>query len=186
MRLLSLLLVMAMLPIGASAQSLGDAARKEEQRRQKNKEKGVKAPVFDDSKIAKTGAAAPAPAASTGTAPSAAPAAASSSHEVSPAPDLADVEAEQRKLQEEMWRGRMTAARTLRDEAQKRHDYLKSLFLGPSEYFVDEKGQVLVRDVEHLRQLIAEAKAKWDAAEQAIRDLEESARRAGALPGWLR
>jgi len=172
----------ALLPAPASPQSLGAAARKEAERRQKNKEKGVKAPLFDDSRIPKKE---PAPAASPGTAtadtPPAAPAAAASSE-----PSLDDAEAEQRRKQEEMWRGRMTAARARRDETKKAYDYLNSLVLGPGEYYVDDKGQVIVRDVEQLRQMIAEAKAQWDAAEKAIGDLEDSARRAGALPGWLR
>lgn len=181
MRLLCLPLVLALLPVPGAAQSLGAAARKEEERRQRNKEKGVKAPLFDDSKITKKDPAAPAPAAPPGATGVAAPAPAGS-----PAPDGSDLESEQRKQQEEMWRGRMTAARARRDEAKKRHDYLNSLWLGPNEYYVDDRGQVLVRDVEHLRQLIAQAKSEWDAAEKAIGDLEDSARRAGALPGWLR
>lgn len=177
MRLVSLLLATALLPLASSAQSLGEAARKEEARRQKNKERGVKAPVFDDSKIAKTGAAVPAPAASTAPAsPSPAPA----------LPDSGDAEAEQRRQQEELWRGRMAEARIRRDEAKQGHDVLNALSLAPRESFVDEQGRTLVRDAEHLRQLIAEAKAKWDAAERAIDEVEEAGRRAGALPGWLR
>jgi hypothetical protein len=181
MRVLCLPLVLALLPAPGSAQSLGAAARKEEERRQKNKEKGVKAPLFDDARIAKKEPASPAPAASPGTA-AAAPAAPADSNESS----LGDAEEEQRRQQEAMWRSRMTAARARRDEAKKRYDYLNSLFLGPNEYFVDDKGKVLVRDIDHLRQLIAQAKTEWDAAEKAIVDLEDSARRAGALPGWLR
>jgi hypothetical protein len=185
MRFLYLPLVLALLPAPASAQSLGAAARKEEERRQKNKEKGVKAPLFDDSKISKKEPPSPSPAASPGTttaaAPSKAPATAAATES-----SLDDAEAEQRRKQEEMWRGRMTAARARRDETKKAYDYLNSLVLGPGEYYVDDKGQVIVRDVEQLRQMITEAKAQWDAAEKAIGDLEDSARRAGALPGWLR
>jgi hypothetical protein len=178
-RLLCLLLALATLPVPAFAQSLGDAARKEEARRKKNRDQGVKAPLFDDSKISKKNASSPAPAASPATTAPTEPS-------ESPTPDVGDAEAEQRKQQEELWRGRMTGARNQRDEAKKNHDVLKALSLAPLESFVDEQGRTVVRDAEHLRQLIAEAKARWDAAEQAISDLEDSARRAGALPGWLR
>jgi hypothetical protein len=178
MRLFCLLLALALLPVHASSQSLGAAARKEEERRQKNKEKGVQAPLFDDSKIAKKGGAVAAPAAS----PAPTPRATAESSQAS----TADADGEQRRRQEEMWRGRMTAARGRRDEARKSYDYLSSQSLGPMEYFVDDRGKVLIRDVEHLRELIAQAKAEWDAAEQAIVELEDAARRAGALPGWLR
>lgn len=190
MRLLCLPLALALLPLPAPApaQSLGAAARKEEERRQKNKEKGVKAPHFDDSNIAKKDAPSPAPAASPGTAGASATASTATPTATPTAaePGAGDAEGEQRRLQEEMWRGRMTEARARRDEAKKRYDYISSQSLGPMEYFVDDKGQVLIRDVEHLRQLIAQAKTDYDAAERAIGELEEAARRAGALPGWLR
>lgn len=181
MRFLCLSLALALLPASASAQSLGAAARKEEERRQKNKERGVKAPLFDDSKIAKKPEAVPAPGASPAASASPAPAAAAASE-----PSLPDAEGEQRRRQEEMWRGRMTEARARRDEAKKRYEFIASQSLGPMEYFVDDRGKVIIRDVEHLRQLIAEAKAEWEAAERSLVELEDTARRAGALPGWLR
>jgi hypothetical protein len=172
MRLLCLLLTLATLPAPAFAQSLGEAARKEEERRQKNKEKGVQAPRFDDSKIAKTGPAAPVPAAS--------PVAAAAT------PDPADSESERRVKEEQLWRGRMQEARIRRDAAKKAYDDLGLIWMGPRQVLVDDEGRVLVRDLDHLRQLVADAKTNWERTEQAIRDLEDAGRRAGALPGWLR
>jgi hypothetical protein len=185
MRILYLPLVVALLPAPASAQSLGAAARKEEERRQKNKEKGVKAPLFDDSKISKKEPVSPAPAASPGTAtadaPSTAPAAAASTES-----SLRDAEAELRTRQEEMWRSRMTQARDRRDTARRKYDLVNALSLNAGESYVDDDGRVVIRDLDHLHEIIAKAKAEYEAAERAIVDLEDSARRAGALPGWLR
>jgi hypothetical protein len=188
MRILYLPLVLALLPAPGSAQSLGAAARKEEERRQKNKEKGVKAPLFDDSKIAKKDAASPTPAASPGTAAAgAAPAApVPATPETSYESGGSDAEAEQRKRQEEMWRSRMIQARARRDTAKRKYDYVSELSLSAGESYVDDDGRVVIRDLDHLREMIAKARAEYEAAEQAIVDLEDSARRAGALPGWLR
>jgi hypothetical protein len=180
MRLVPLLLLLT-LPSFASAQSLGDAARREEQRRQKNKEKGVKAPLFDDTKIAP---AKPAP--SPGPSTAASPAAAAPAATVSAERDPSDAEAEERKQQEEIWRGRMTDARVKRDAARRRFDELSKLSLTAGESYVDDDGRIVIRDLEHLRELIAKARADLQSAEAAINEVEDAARRAGALPGWLR
>jgi hypothetical protein len=182
MRLVPLLLVLLTVPSFASAQSLGDAARREEQRRQKNKEKGVKAPLFDDTKIAPPK---PAPSPSPGPSAGASPAAAAPAA-VSAERDASDAEAEERKQQEEIWRGRMTAARVKRDAARRRYDELTKLSLVPGESYVDHDGRIVIRNLEHLQELVARAKAELDTAEAAINDIEDAARRAGALPGWLR
>ena len=191
MRILFLPLVLALLPAPGSAQSLGAAARKEEERRQKNKEKGVKAPLFDDTKISKKEPASPAPAASPGTAAADAP---STTPAPAPTPasaaatesSLRDAETEMRMRQEEMWRSRMTQARARRDTAKRQYDLVNALSLNAGESYVDDGGRVVIRDPDHLHEIIAKAKAEYEASEKAIVDLEDSARRAGALPGWLR
>jgi hypothetical protein len=181
MRVVPLLLALLTVPSFASAQSLGDAARKEELRRQKNKEQGVKAPVFDDTKIApKKPAPSPTPS------PGASLAAAAPAAAVSAERDPSDAEAEERKQQEEIWRGRMTAARVKRDAARRRYDELTKLSLVPGESYIDHDGRIVIRNLEHLQELVARAKAELDTAEAAIDEIEDAARRAGALPGWLR
>jgi hypothetical protein len=166
------LLLVLVLPGLAAGQSLGDAARKETERRRKNKEAGVKAPAFTDEGVPRTE---PSPSSSPRPSASAAP----------EAPAGRD-ESEVRRQKEDYWRGRWAAARQRRDDAKQRYEAVNELWLGPGESYVDSQGRTVIRDLEHLRRLLAQAKAEWDAAEKAIVDLEDEGRRAGALPGWFR
>ena len=63
---------------------------------------------------------------------------------------------------------------------------LSQLSLVEGEYYVDDQGNRAIRNLAHLRQLVAEADADLARAKKALVDLEEEARRSGALPGWLR
>jgi hypothetical protein len=56
----------------------------------------------------------------------------------------------------------------------------------PGYEYVDERGRAVIRSVEELQKLTATAKAELGAAEKALDDLLEEARRANVLPGWLR
>ena len=69
---------------------------------------------------------------------------------------------------------------------KKTYEFLNSQYLAQGERFVDEQGRTLIGSVEQLRAMIAKAKAAMDAAEKALVDLEESARRQNIPPGWLR
>jgi hypothetical protein len=80
----------------------------------------------------------------------------------------------------------MTDARVKRDAARRRFDELSKLSLTAGESYVDDDGRIVIRDLEHLRELIAKARADLQSAEAAINEVEDAARRAGALPGWLR
>jgi hypothetical protein len=51
---------------------------------------------------------------------------------------------------------------------------------------VDDGGKTVIRDLAHLREIVARAKADLSAARRALDNLEDEARRKGALPGWLR
>jgi hypothetical protein len=173
MRLPASLVLAVLLPGLVGAQSLGEAARKEAERRRRNKEAGVKARVFSDADAPR-----PDPSAS----PSAAPAAPTPAPETPSGPDAS----EERARQEQMWRSRKAEAVARRDEAKRKYDYVKELYLAPTESYVDERGRTLIGSPQELQGMVARAKAEWDAAEKALVDLEEDARRAGALPGWLR
>ncbi len=131
--------VLAMvLPALVSAQSLGQVAEKEKERRKQHEKTGAKAPVISEEELksnkgrlandpSEPGAATPG---TTSTAP------------ITP-PSGRDV--------------------------------------------VDTRtGKTLVRDKEQLQRLVAEAKASMVAAQKALDDLEESARRQSIPPGWLR
>jgi hypothetical protein len=159
----------------AAGQSLGDAARKETDRRRRNQDAGVKAPVFTDDSLPSPGAS-PLPAATP-----------------EPPRPGADViarggrsESGARLEKEQYWRSRWAAALQQRDAAKQRYESLNTMWLAPGESYVDDQGRTVVRDLEELRRMVAEAKAAWQAAEKALADVEEDGRRAGALPGWFR
>jgi hypothetical protein len=169
-------LVIAGLAASAAGESLGDAARKEAERRRRNREAGVKARAFSDADAPR-----PDPSAS----PSAAPGAGvpvPPALETPAGPDASD----ERARQEQVWRSRWAAAVARRDHAKKMYEYYKELWLAPGEYYVDDKGRKVIGSTQQLQGMVARAKADWDAAEKALGDLEDDARRAGALPGWLR
>jgi len=58
--------------------------------------------------------------------------------------------------------------------------------LVPGYEYQDGKGRTVIGSVEELQRMTAAAKAELDAAEKALADLRERARRAGVPPGWLR
>jgi hypothetical protein len=169
------LLLVLVLPGLAVGQSLGDAARKEAERRKKNKEAGLKAPSFTDEGQDRKEPTAP------GATPRPAPSA-----DAPPAAPAASDDSAARDAKEQYWRGRWATARQRRDEAKERYDKVNELWLAPGESYVDSQGRVVIRDLQELRSLVAQAKAAWDAAEKALVDLEDEGRRAGALPGWFR
>jgi hypothetical protein len=178
MRHWSWLVLLLALPSLAAGQSLADVARKEAERRKKNKEAGIKAPVFTDADKPRTEEGAAAKPSESPSPPTVPPATTTESSGRN--------EADERAQKEQMWRSRKAAAVARRDEAKRSYERLNELWLAPGETYVDDQGRTVIRDLEQLRGMIARAKAEWDAAEKAIVDLEEDARRAGALPGWLR
>ena len=113
MRTAVAMVVLALLPLAAFPDSLGDAARKEAERRAKNRASGVKAPTYCDGDIRthtpdddETAAARPKPAAS-------------------PTPDEAQArretarDEEKRRKEEQAWRQRAAAIRDQMDAAQR-------------------------------------------------------------------
>ena len=161
-----------------SAQSMGDAAQKERERREKLKQKGDGAAVVtsDDLKATK-GSLANDPNASPAT-----PVARGETPRSSARPDLET----SRRAGEEEWRRKAALARERVAKAQQQYDYWRNQFLGPSEYFVDEEGKKVVGGADSLRKLIAQAKADVEKANAELAALEEQARRENVPPGWLR
>jgi hypothetical protein len=174
-RLAAVLLLPALLcPSLVAAQSLGDVARKEQERRKKNKQAGVQTKVITEDELSGgsrgAGTAKPADAAA-----AAAPAA--------PSEPAAN---DDRDEQEQYWRDRAAAARAEVARLEEVVKELEKLYLVNGESYVDESGQTVVRDLAHLREIVAKANQELAAAKQAVGDLEDEARRKGALPGWLR
>jgi hypothetical protein len=179
-RLLRAAALLMLLPAVASADSLGQAAAKEQERRKQNEKNGTKAPVITEEELKNNkGQLANDP-----NDPSAIAnqAASSRSSRGSTAPVSAPTGRD-----EQAWRARAAQARARLDQATKTYEALNRQYLAPGEYFVSKKtGQTVVRDREQLQQMVAQAKAAMLAAQKALDDLEESARRQNIPPGWLR
>jgi hypothetical protein len=168
-------IVLALLPAVAGAQSLGEAARKEKERRKQLEAAGVKPRELTDKDLRSgKGTLANEP----------------GTTEVSDAPppqaSTADPEDVSRKRAEIEWRGRVAQARARVEANRRRYEYLNGLALIPGQRVVDDDGKPVICSVEMLRGMIANAKARWEAAEKHLENLQESARRQNVPPGWLR
>jgi hypothetical protein len=166
------------LPSLAAGQSLGEAARKEAERREKNKKAGVKAKSYTDQDLPASGTKPPA----------GAPGEPADTPVSTPQRESSEVEdeSESRAQAEAQWRERLAELTARRDKARTLHEELSKLWLVGGERYVDDKGRVVIASLDDLRTKIARAKERWDAAEKALEDLHEEARRAGIPPGWLR
>lgn len=182
-------------PLVAAAQGLGDVSKKEKARREQGKtpkartytqeDLGTLPPVANEAAPG-SGESAPAPAASR-PAPSGA--------EGAPPPAAGDPIFQEEtpsdaegsgRGDETLWRDRVTQARARVDRARQNHQRLAGLNLVPGYEYQDERGRTVIGSVEQLQGMTAAAKAELDAAEKALADLLEEARRANVPPGWLR
>jgi hypothetical protein len=169
------LLVLSWFPGPVAAQSMAEAARKEAERREKNKKAGVKAKAYGDADLS-----------SSGTGPAAGGADKPPAADPSTARSESDAESEQRRQDEIRWRARVAEATARRDQAKAVYEEMSKLSLAQGEVYVDDNNKVIVSGVGDLRAKIARAKARSEAAEEALQGLLEEARRAGVPPGWLR
>jgi hypothetical protein len=177
-----LLLAAALVFIGvanvATAQSLGDVAKKEEQRRKTVKSTGK---VYTNDQLkadptpsvpATSATGTPTPAAST---PAPAPA---------PSDDSAD------KGDEKTWRKKIADARDAQQRSQMFADALQSQLNALTTDFVNRDDPAQRQQIANKRDsVLAELeRAKKEAAAQtkAISDIQEEARRAGVPAGWVR
>jgi hypothetical protein len=168
-----------LLPGLALAQSLGEVAKKEKERRKQGQAAG-KVLTEEDLKKGK-GQLANDP---TGTTPAPAATAAPAS---SAASDAAYAAATAKRQKEESeWRARAAEAQAKVAEAKKRYETVSKMSLVIGERYVDQNGKTVVGSAEELQRMTAQAKADWDAAQRELDDLMETARRQGVPPGWLR
>ena len=168
-------------PLVAGAQGLGDASAKEKQRRQQTKAPTAK--TYTQEELLTL------PPLANGEAPPPGDA-------VAPRPDAPVTEGARpasapddetiRAREEDRWRSRVAGARARVEKARKQHETLAGMNLVPGYEYVDDRGRAVIRSVEELQKLTATAKAELGAAEKALDDLLEEARRANVLPGWLR
>lgn len=163
----------------ASAQSLGDMAKKEAERRKAIKSSGK---VLTGDSIRSVPA--PAPASVPSPAPAAGGAATGSAAAEKPKPEV------DRKTQELAWRQRIQAARDSLQRSQTFAEALQSRINGLTADFTarDDPAQRAVVANDRQKALAELDRVKNDIVQQtkAIADIQEEARRAGVPPGWLR
>jgi hypothetical protein len=188
-----LVLVSLSLPLAAAGQSLGSVAKKERERRDKNKQEGVEArefteeEVFGDSTAESEGTEAAGEAeAEPGETPAGDPMPAVKEEERAKGNDARDRESRERKRSEAEWRSRVSAARGRIAQARERVKYFEELYLGPNEYYVDANGNKVYESADQLQRLTREAKEELAAAEKDWKAMQDEARRGGVPPGWLR
>jgi hypothetical protein len=171
----------------AAAQSLGDAARKERDRRDRIERTRAPSRTLTDEDLASNKGTL---ANSTETAP--APPEDGEDGEASvgeafPVPtSLRLPEGPQTANGEEYWRGRVAQARGRIAEARMRHESLQRQIRFGQPELHDRNGQRVIYSIHQMKQRADAAEAELRSAEAALEDLFVEARRAGALPGWLR
>jgi hypothetical protein len=197
-RIACLLLVCLSLPFVSAGQSLGNVAKKERERRDKNKKEGVAAREFSEEEVFGEKGEKEEAEASEGESGEETEAPDAPSPETNEAvipgvdPNLEDGaeryerESRERRRSEAEWRSRASSGRARVAAAQERVRFFEGLHLGPNEYYVDENGRTVVESVEQLQQMTREAKAELAAAERDLKQMQDEARRAGIPPGWLR
>jgi len=193
---ISLLVLVFLLPALAWGQSLGDAARKERERREKNKKQGIAAREFSEEEIfgedeENQGGKEPAEGAEDGEAADGE----QQSQRSGPSIDTDSKSQESEELEEDRrdrrreeaeWRDRFQRAKQRIVAAREQVQFLKNLNLVPGERYVDVHGNTVIRSLEQLRRLVTAAEEEISEAEQALSQLQADARRAGVPPGWLR
>jgi hypothetical protein len=191
-----LLLVCLSLALVSAGQSLGNVAKKERERRDKNKKEGVAAREFSEEEVFGEKEEEKAPEASEGEAgeepePSDGP-----SNEAAVIPgmdqkleddgDRFEKESRERKRSEAEWRSKASDARARIAEARERVQFFEELFLPPDGRYVDVNGNTVIESLDHLQRLTREAKEELAAVELDWKQIQNEARRAGIPPGWLR
>jgi len=175
------------LPALAGAQSLGDVARKERERREKVRETQPSAKTLTDEDLAShKGAIAndsEAPAEETAEGEGGEPARPTANE---PPPHGAGREAAPPARGEDYWRGRLAEARIRVARAQQHYDFLQLQIGIGQPVRLDENGRRVMYSIYQMKEKADAAEVELRAAEKALEDLLEEGRKAGAQPGWLR
>jgi hypothetical protein len=171
----------------ASAQSLADVAKKEEERRKSLPQAGKVYTNKDLAPVPAGSAAPPSPAAA-------------DSKDATPAADAKDANAAKdaggsdatkgEKKDQTYWSGKLKAARDQMDRDQGYADAMQTKINALTTDFVnrDDPAQKRVIEADRLKALAELARLKKAVIDdtKAIADVQEQARRAGVPPGWLR
>jgi hypothetical protein len=182
-----LLSILVVVPALAAGQSLGEAARKEQKRRDGLRQKGVHSRPLTEEDLATTkGTVANEPTQGAAASPDgeAAPA---NDGAAAPGTSLLEVMGDASSQSgEAYWRGRAARTRARIREAERRHEALQLMIRFGQPAMYDENGKRVMYSVHQLKGKADQAAADLAAARQALEDLLEEGRRAGALPGWFR
>jgi hypothetical protein len=172
-------LLFSALPALVLGQSMGDAAKKERERRDKLREAGASGRTVTDEELANNKG-------SLANDPKAAPAKGSDGENAKgrASPPAARTASDPRG--EDYWRRRVAQARGEVERAQRRHDaFQRMIRIGqPGEY--DENGRRVIYSIYQMKEMADAATAELAARQKALEDVLEDGRRSGALPGWLR
>ena len=176
-----LLIVAALVFVGvasvASAQSLGDVAKKEEQRRKTVKSSGK---VYTNDQLK----ADPTPSVPATSATGTTPAPAASTPAPAPSDDSTD------KGDEKTWRKRIADARDALQRSQAFADALQSQLNALTTDFVNRDDPIQRQQIANKRDAalaeLERVKKEVAAQNKAINDIQEQARRAGVPAGWVR
>jgi hypothetical protein len=180
-----LAVVVVVLPALASGQSLGDVAKKEQERREKLRRAGAATKTLTEEDLATTKGTlandpnAPAAGDDAGASNAAAPSEAEGS---AGGEDRQGASASG----EDYWRGRLAQARARLRTAQGRHDFMQQVIRRGQPVMLDENGRRVIYSNQQLKAKADQAQAELAAAQGAMESLLDEARRKGALPGWLR
>lgn len=156
----------------SAAQGLGDAAKKERDRRDRPASAAPRVYTQEDLKASSP----PADGASSQQPGAAATIASTAKGSGDARPSASDADAEKRGREERAWRSRVAAARERTELARKKYERFASIDVLP---YHDGPPVDLVS-------MTATAKAEFEVAQKALEDLLEEARRANVPPGWLR
>lgn len=192
-RIACLLLLGLSLSLLSEAQSLGNVAKKEKERRDKNKKEGVAAREFSEEEVFGEKEEEKAPEGEESES-SGEPSSEEAGDAVIPGVssnleedgEKFERESRERKRSEAEWRSKAANARARIAEAREAAQFFEGLALPPNGRYVDVNGNTVIRSVEHLQRLTREAKEELAAAELDWKRIQDDARRAGIPPGWLR
>jgi hypothetical protein len=177
-------IVASLAPLLTAGESLGDAARREQERRKKSQEQSTPAPVIglDDLASAKGETLAQEP---SKTAKTARRDAARADGDRLPSVDDEE-EGQASASDEEAWRARLKNAQARLDVAQKNYDNIHKIWVGYGSVLVDKDGNAVAWNQQQVELMRESARAALDTAKAALDRIFEDARRAGVPPGWLR
>jgi len=179
------LVCLVILPSLTVGQSLGDAARKERERRDRVRETGAKIRTLTEEDFATTkGALANDPKAQ----PTRVESGESSqrgSSTTARGPSAAGPEEASYK-NEEHWRRRKAEVRANLEEAQRRNDAIQRMIRVGQPARYNANGGRVMYSIHQLKQMADVAAAELASAQAALENLLEEGRRSGVHPGWLR